>query len=324
MKFPFAIRIGLLAAGAALLLVLPFFLRPYLMDVFIVIFLFALLANAWDIIGGYAGQLSLGHAGFFGIGAYTSTVLFVSCGVSPWIGMLCGCVLATIVAVILGFLCFRYGLKGPYFALATLAFGEGLRILAMNWSLIGGSLGILIPLQKSSLLTFTFSHKIPYYYIAFVLMALSTAVLFFIDRSKMGLYLLAIREDEDAAESAGVDTTRFKLAAIAVSALLTAMGGTFYAQYLMYISPDEVFGISHSIEIILRPIIGGSGTVFGPILGAFVLGPLSEVARLYLGGYSGVHLMVYGIIVMVVVLFLPSGIGPHLRNLFFRPGRNHG
>ena len=324
MKNLFSIRLGLLLAAAGLLLLLPLFLRPYIMDVMIMIFLYALLANAWDIIGGYAGQLSLGHAAFFGIGAYTSTWLFVNWGVSPWLGMLAGAALAAMAALILGFLCFRYGLKGPYFSLATLAFGEVMRLIAMNWDVVGGSLGILIPLQKNSLVYFTFAHKIYYYYIAFLLMALSTLVLFLIDRSKMGLYLMAIREDEDAAEAAGVDTSRYKLAAIAVSAMLTATGGTFYAQYLMYISPEEVFGVQHSIEIILRPIIGGSGTVFGPVLGAFVLGPLSEWARLYLGGYSGVHLMVYGIMVMLVVLFLPTGIGPRLRDLLVKPGRLHG
>jgi len=313
------IRIFLLMACLGLLLVFPLFLKPYMLDVMIAIFLFALLANAWDIIGGYAGQLSLGHAAFFGIGAYTSTYLYVTCNLSPWVGMIVGALVATLAASFLGFLCFRYGLKGPFFALATLAFAEILRLIGYNWKTIGGSLGILIPLRQSSMINFTFVNKINYYYIAFFMMVLSIGILYLIDRSKMGLYLMAIREDEDAAESAGVNTTRYKLFAISISAFLTAMGGTFYAQYLMYISPEEVFGIHLSIEIILRSIIGGTGTVLGPVLGAFVLGPLSELARVYLGGYSGVHLMVYGIIVIVVVLFLPNGIVPKLRKLFIRP-----
>lgn len=315
----FKVRLFVPLACVGILLVFPLFLKPYMLDVMIVIFLFAMLATAWDIIGGYAGQLSLGHVAFFGIGAYTSTYLFVNHNISPWIGMLIGAFLATFAALIMGFLCFRYGLKGPFFALATLAFAEVLRLIAYNWKVIGGSLGILIPLHQSSLINFTFFHKINYYYIIFFMMVFSICIVYFIERSKMGLYLMAIREDEDAAESAGVDTTKYKLLAISVSAFLTAMGGTFYAQYIMYISPEEVFGLHLSIEIILRSIIGGTGTVFGPVLGAFVLGPLSEWARVHLGGYSGVHLMVYGIIVIAVVLFLPNGVGPKLKDLFARP-----
>jgi branched-chain amino acid transport system permease protein len=290
-----------------------------MLDVMIGIFLFAFLATSWDIIGGYAGQLSLGHAAFFGIGAYTSTYLFINYSLSPWIGMLIGGLLAALVAFILGFLCFRYGLKGPFFALVTLACAEVLRIASMNWMVIGGSIGLLIPLHQSSFINFTFENKMNYYYIILIMMLFSTLVVYFINRSKMGLYLMTIREDEDAAESLGIDTTKYKLLAISVSAFLTAMGGSFYAQYIMYISPDEVFGVGRSIEIILRSIIGGSGTVLGPVLGAFVLGPLSEWARVYLGGYSGVHLMVYGVIVIIVVLFLPSGVAPMLSRVFARP-----
>jgi branched-chain amino acid transport system permease protein len=312
----FPLRSLMLPAALIGLLILPQFLKPYLLDVMIVIFLFAFLGAAWDLIGGYAGQLSLGHAAFFGIGAYTSTYLFVNFQITPWIGMLAGGLLATLIAAFIGFLCFRYGLRGPFFALATLAFAEVLRLIATNWTVIGGSLGILIPLQKSSLVTLTFTHKANYYFIILFMMLLGIGITYLIDRSKMGLYLMAIREDEDAAESAGVNTTRYKLWAISISAFLTAMAGTFYAQYIMYISPEEVFGIHFSIEMILRPIIGGSGTVLGPVIGAFVLGPLSELARVYLGGYSGVHLMIYGLIVILVVLFLPDGIGPRLKELF--------
>jgi len=311
-------KIFILLLCLGLFLVMPLFLTPYMLDFMIVIFLFAFLASAWDIIGGYAGQLSLGHAAFFGIGAYTSTYLYVNQNISPWIGMIAGALLATFVAIILGFLCFRYGLKGPFFALATLAFAEVLRLVATNWGAIGGALGILIPLTGDSFVKFTFMEKINYYYIIFFMMIFSALIVSFIDRSKMGLYLMAIRENEDTAESAGVDTTKYKLLAISISAFLTGMGGTFYAQYVMYISPNEVFGIPLSIEIILRSIIGGSGTVLGPVLGAFVLGPLAEWARVYLGGYSGVHLMIYGGIVMLVVLVMPNGIGPRLWDLVRR------
>lgn len=295
-------------------LLLPLFSKTYLIDIMIGIFLFGFLANAWNLIGGYAGQLSLGHAAFFGIGAYTSTYLYVNHGLSPWIGMLIGATLGAAAGFIIGFLCFRYGLKAAFFALATLAFAEIFRIIGYNWKAIGASIGILIPLSESSIVKFVFFEKTAYYYIIFALLVFSTVLIFVIDRSKMGLYLTAIREDEDAAESAGVDTTKYKLIAICLSAFLTAMGGTFYAQYIMYISPEGVFGVHLSIEIILRAIIGGTGTVFGPVLGAFTLGPLSELARVYLGGYSGVHLMVYGLIVLLVVLFLPHGIGPKLRD----------
>jgi branched-chain amino acid transport system permease protein len=299
-------------ASVGVLLLFPLFMKPYMIDVMVGILLFAFLSNAWNIIGGYAGQLSLGHATFFGIGAYTSTCLFVNFGLPPLAGMFVGAILGGLAGFILGFLCFRYGLKAAYFALATLAFAEIARIIAYNWKAIGSSLGILIPLGKSSLINLTFTDKYAYYYVILVMAALSLGIVYLIDRSKMGLYLLAIREDEEAAEAAGVDTTKYKLLAITLSAALTATGGTFYAQYLMYISPEEVFGIGISIEIILRPIIGGAGTLFGPIIGAFTLGPLAELARVHLGGYSGVHLAAYGLIVILVVLFLPEGIGPQI------------
>jgi len=289
-------------------ILLPFVLPPYFVHVLIMILFYGYLGTSWNILGGYAGQFSFGHAAFFGIGAYTSALAFVNWQISPWIGMVFGGLLGMLLGLFIGSLCFHYGLRGPYFALATLAFSELLRLISLNLELTGKAIGILIPLKGNDPLSFQHESKIFYYFVILLMLIGALWVTRRIDGGKIGDYLSALREDEDSAEAIGVNTFAYKLLAILISGFLTALGGTFYAQYFLYIDPAVTFGVGNSIEIFLRPIVGGMGTVYGPIIGAFVLGPLGEVTRGMLGGYQGVHLMIYGAILVGVIIFLPKGI----------------
>jgi branched-chain amino acid transport system permease protein len=302
-------RLGALALGLALVAVPPF-LSPYAVHTLVLVLYFAYLGTAWNVLGGYAGQFSFGHAAFFGIGAYTSTLLLTRLDVSPWIGLLAGGLAAAAFGCFAGYLSFRYGLRGPYFALVTLAFAEMLRLIAVNWMAVGGPMGILIPLPKGgdSLRRLQFGEKLPYYYLALALVAGALWLVRRLERSRLGYLLAAVRENEDAAEASGVDTLGTKLVAMALSAFLTAIGGTFYAQYFSFIDPGLVFGPAVSVEILLRPIVGGPGTLLGPLLGAVVLTPLSEVTRALIRGRPGVDVMIYGALLMIVITFLPGGL----------------
>jgi branched-chain amino acid transport system permease protein len=229
--------------------------------------------------------------------------------------MVFGGLLGMLLGLLIGSLCFHYGLRGPYFALATLAFAELLRLISLNLDLTGKAMGILIPLKGNAPLAFQHESKIFYYFVILLMFIAVLWVARWIDRGKIGDYLAAIREDEDSAEAIGVNTFAYKLLGILISGFLTALGGTFYAQYFLYIDPPVTFGVGTSIEIFLRPIVGGMGTVYGPIIGALVLGPLGEVTRGILGGYHGVHLMIYGAILVSVIIFLPNGICGWLSSL---------
>lgn len=298
----------LFAAFVGILLAVPLFASSTILHLLIIVFFYAFLGQAWNLLGGYAGQFSFGHAAFFGIGAYTSTLLYVHLGLSPWVGMLLGGLAGSVFGAFCGFLSFRYGLKGPFFALVMLAFAEMLRLFAENWDAVGAAIGILIPAKGDTLLDFQFISKIPYYYIMLCMMLFSIGVGWMLHHSKLGYYLQAIREDEDAAEALGVDIFRYKMVAMGISSFMTAMGGTFYAQYLLYIDPEITFGVGISIEILLRPIVGGAGTIFGPLLGSLALTPLSEFSKILFRGYAGVDLILYGAILVVVIIFLPEGI----------------
>lgn len=303
-------RYSYVLMGVALLLltILPAFMGSYYIHILILILVYAYLGSSWNVLGGYCGQFSFGHATFFGLGAYTSTILFMRFGISPWIGMVLGGILSMFVGIFIGFICFRYGLKGPFFALATLAFAEMFRVAALNIPLTGKAMGILITLKGTSFPAFQFQEKIYYYYIILAFNVFIVLVTHLIENRKLGDYLEAIKEDEDAAEALGIDTLRHKIIAISISSFLTALGGTFYAQYLFYIDPDICFGVHNSIEIFMRPILGGLGTVYGAFLGSLILGPLSELTRGLLGGYSGMHLMLFGVVLVVVIIFLPRGV----------------
>lgn len=290
------------------LLILPLVVsNAFYQDIIVTVFLFAGLGMAWNIIGGFAGQFSLGHAGFFGIGAYTSTLLFFNFGLSPWVGMILGGILAAIVSMLVFYPCFK--LRGLFFAMSTMAFAQILNILAVYWTgLTKGSIGLLIPF-KPGWAGFIFQDRTTYSYIAFGYMLLTFLVCYFINNSKLGSYLIALRENEEAAQSLGVNTTRCKLQAMMVSAFLMAVGGTFYAQYLQFIDPDSLFPSVLSIRFALLAIIGGIGTVTGPILGSFILTPLDVFLRGWLGGlYAGLGFFLYGCILIAVVLIRPQGL----------------
>ena len=297
-----------LAVLAALaLLAAPPLLPKYFLEVLISILFFAYLGLAWNLLGGYAGQFSFGHAAFFGIGAYTSTLLLLRFGLSPWLGMLVGGLFATCFGLFEGYLSFRYGLRGPYFSLVTLAFAEMLRVVTVNLKVVGSSLGLVIPSQANALL-FVFADKLPYYYVIAGMTAAALTITQLVARSRLGYCLVAVRENEDAAEAAGVDARGAKLRAMAISAFLTALGGTFYAQYFAYIDPTITFGPAVSIQGLLQAIVGGAGTVLGPLLGAFVLTPVSELSRAAIRGRAGVDVMVYGVVLILVISFLPNGL----------------
>ncbi len=299
--------------GMALILFPAAFTKPYPRDVMIKIFLYTLLAQAWNLLGGYCGQISLGNAVFFGIGAYTSSVLVTWAGISPWMGMLAGAGLAVLVSQAIGFPCFR--LRGHYFAIATIAIGEIVQTIAINWDAVGGARGLSLPIKPETFGNFQFHRaKWPYYYIALGLVGCVFGVTLFVERSRMGYYFRAIREDTEAAQSLGVPLTRYKLLAIALSAAFTALGGSFYAQYVLFIDPESVLPLSLSILICLVAVLGGVGTLWGPLLGAVILIPLSEATRVYFGGTGkAVDLMIYGGLIVLVAIFQPAGLVGLLR-----------
>jgi branched-chain amino acid transport system permease protein len=314
-------RLALGAVGTVVLLALPFYLSSTWQNLFITAFYYAFLGQAWNILGGYAGQLSLGHAAFFAIGAYASAVLATHLGISPWIGMFVGAALAALLSLGIGYLGFRFGLRGFYFILLTLAAAEICRLIALHLPILGGYTGLFINFTPNPW-QFQFRGKIPYYYIALGFTALASAIVWMIERSKLGVYLMAIREDEDASEALGVDTFRYKMIAYAVSAALTALGGTFYAYYQFYLQPNTVLNINHSVDIMIRPIVGGSGTLLGPVLGSFLLELLGEFSRTYFaGGMAGLSVVIYGLLLIVVVLFLPRGVYPTLMHWMRRRPR---
>jgi len=310
---------SLALAALLVLLALPAVLSSYALTIFILILFYGFLGQAWNIVGGYAGQLSAGHAAFVGIGAYTAAMLSTEWGLTPWLGMFVGAALSTVLGAIVGYLGFRFGLRGFYFVLLTVAFAEVCRILVSNIDALGGALGLYITFTGNPR-QFQFQDQRAYYYIALALMLAATGVAALIERRRFGIYLTAIREDESACEALGVDTFKYKMLAMLVSSFLTGLGGTFYAFYLFSLQPNTVFGIPLSVEIIIRPIIGGAGTLLGPILGSFILTPLGELSRQYFGqsGLHGAHLIVYGVLLVSVVLFLPQGAYPYLRRLFKR------
>ena len=297
---------------------LPAVLSAYALTLFILIFFYGFLGQSWNIVGGYAGQLSAGHAAFVGVGGYTAAMLSIELGLTPWLGMLVGGVLAALLGAVVGYLGFRFGLRGFYFVLLTVAFAEICRIAVTNIDALGGPLGLYITFTGNPR-QFQFQDARAYYYIALALMLVATLTAWAIEQRRFGVYLAAIREDETAAESLGVNAFKYKMLAMIVSSFLTGLGGTFYAFYLFSLQPNTLFGIPLSVEIIIRPIVGGAGTLLGPIVGSFILTPLAEVSRLYLGqGVHGAHLIAYGLLLIGVVLFLPEGAYPRLRRALAR------
>jgi branched-chain amino acid transport system permease protein len=291
-------QIAVAVAGFAAALAVPAVItQDYLLQIFFRIALFAALGLAWNLVGGYAGQLSLGHAAYFGVGAYGLAILHRH-GVNMWLAGIIAIVLAVLSAVLIGSASFR--LRGPYFCLATIAFAEVMRITAKNLDrLTGGDVGIEVPLlfPRNSTAWFCIS--------AILLTAISFLLTIWISKSKFGYYLMAVREDQDTAASVGVNTARTKLYALLVSAALTAIGGVLYGSLFLYIVPDQVLTVELSVEISVVAMLGGAGTALGPIVGSVIL---ESAAELFKTQFKEAHLMVYGILIVVVVLFLPEGV----------------
>jgi len=314
-------------AYVSLILLITMFLVPVVMgtpfwtNLFVLLFVFSALSVAWNIVGGYAGQLSLGHAVFYGIGGYTATLLTQNFGISPWIGMFAGAAISAAVAILISYPTLR--LRGPFFALATIAILEVVRLLVIHeesWT--GGSSGISLPLNIGWA-WIVFREKINYVIIAFGLFVLVTWVSWYIRKSRIGHYLIAIREREDAALAVGIHTVRVKIIAAVVSAVLTSIIGTFHITYLTFVDPSSAFSLELSIQVAMFALIGGLGTVSGPIAGTFLVLPIAELARGWLSSVgNGMHGLIYGLILVAVVLTIPRGLagafGPFIERMLAR------
>jgi branched-chain amino acid transport system permease protein len=300
-------------------LTVPLYGGEYLMEMLIIALWFAYMGSCWNIVGGYTGLLSLGHGTFVGVGAYTSTLLFMHLNLTPWVGMLAGALLATLVGILVGYLSFRFRVRGVYFALITMAMAEILRLIFEHVDFLGATVGIFIKTLKGpgGAVFYQFGPKWPYYLIILGMTGGILLVSYFIENSKLGYFLRAIKENEEAARSLGVSAIRYQILAMALSSFFIALGGTFYAQYRLYIRPDLVMGVHFSVDIVMGPIIGGWGTLLGPIVGSLIMTPLGELTRwltevaretFRIKGLTGLHMITYGIVLVLVVRFMPNGI----------------
>ena len=302
-----------------LLIAFPFVIRQsFHIHVMILVFMFSMLGVAWNIMGGYAGMFSFGQAAFFGIGAYTSSYLSITYGVNPWIGLIAGGCAAALVAAAIGYPCSN--LRGHYFAIASIAFAEIVRIVFNNWQMVGAAEGLSLPMQHESFAGFLFNtSKLPYYYIMLAFLLFSLAISYFVATSKMGYYFRAIKESHQIAGSLGIDVVLYRLLAIMISAFLSAMAGTFYAQYILYIDPGSVMLLATSVQIVLIAMLGGAGSVLGPVIGAAILIPTSEYTRVALGYKgTGADMLIYGFLITLISMYYPEGVW----KLIARLGRN--
>ncbi len=308
-----------LVLGAIFALGFPLVItQTYYVHIVFMVYLFAAIGIGWNLIGGYGAQLSLGHAVFFALGAYVPTLLMLNFNISPLIGGCLGIALAVVAAAVIGLPCFR--LRGPYFALATIAAGEITRTLLLHFqNVTGGANGLPIPFKGDNALFLQFSSKAPYYYLALALLVVTFLIARHLERAKVGRYLSAIREDQDAAESLGVNTMNIKLIAFMISAAIAAAAGLIYAFTVAYIDPDGVCSINLSVEIATVVIVGGIGRLWGPVLGSAVIILLTEFTNIYLGAMrSGASLVLYGALLIIVILVRPNG----LISLFDKPAAN--
>jgi branched-chain amino acid transport system permease protein len=324
----------ILVAVTAMLFVFPAFMKsPYALHIMILFFLSTIMGESWNIIGGYTGQYSVGHAAYFGAGAYTTMILLQYKQIPPWYGFIAGIVVAAVVALVIGAICFR--LRGPYFVLASIAVAEVLRLCALNLKdITNGAEGILVteipPLKLGGVVITDFLSKVPFYYMGLSWALITILVTWIVQNSKLGYFIQAIREDQDAAHSLGISLSLYKNAALLISAALTSIAGSFYAIYIGFVDPPTVLSLDISVQIVLICIIGGIGTIWGPVVGSLVLVPLSEILRsnligetIFKAGFvtesSGMgvflkehlahsHALIYGILVVVVILFMPDGV----------------
>ncbi len=335
------VPLALITLSCGALMMLPLFMEStYLLHMMILIFINVIVGSAWNVLGGYTGQYSVGHAAYFGIGAYTTMALLQFKQVAPWRSIWLGALLALLTALIIGYICFR--LRGPYFVLASIAVAEIFRVTALNLkNITNGAEGILIteipPLTFGETIITDWSGKVPFYYRGLIIAFVTILASFLVKRSKLGYYFQAIREDQDAAHSLAINPTIYKNTALAISAVFTALAGSLYAVYVGFIDPSTVLGLDFSVQVVMICIIGGIGTILGPIIGALVLIPLSEALRSNVitealikagvvhadskvGAFlkenlAHAHVLIYGILVVIVILYMPAGILGFFRRL---------
>jgi branched-chain amino acid transport system permease protein len=297
--------VAALVGGLALL---PLFNLPNTaLNFLVTTLIITLTAQGWNILAGYCGQYSFGHAAFFGTAAYASAVLQSQFGVNAWLGFAAAVVAAAAAGWVIGLLAFRAGLQGSYFALITLAFAEVFRIVANAWSVTGGAAGILVKLQTDPT-NFQFKSRTVYFYVALTLVAAVMLLTRSLERRRLGAYMIAVRENEAAAKALGVDTLATKLWAMTLSAGITGAAGALYLQYFLFIDAGIAYGAHVSVEALVAPIVGGLGTVLGPVIGALALHGLGEVTKLYAGRIPGVDLVIFGVILVLTVAFAPQGL----------------
>ncbi len=311
-----------LAALLAVLLIAPLVVDRYLLSLLILTLYFAFVGQAWNIMMGFAGQLSLGHALYVGLGAYTAAALYQYFGLPPWLGLVAAVAVCVAVASVIGWLAFRFGIAGTYFALLTIAFAEFTRIGFDHFAWVGGSGGFFLKVTQQGATDWLNWRGSPvmFYFLALGFAVLAFGVSAWLLKSRAGFYFRAIRDNEEAARAAGVDVFRYKLIAIQISAALTAMAGVFFAFYYNNLFPEQAFNMGRSIEIILAPIIGGLGTLFGPVIGAALLTVLSEgltevLQRLGVEA-PGLKQILYGVALGVSIMFMPHGVWPKLARRF--------
>ena len=314
-------RLVPIAAVLLALAMLPAVIRSDFWLTWMTLVLFyAFIGQAWNVLGGYGGQFSFGNVLFFGWGAYVTSLLQIKAGVNAWLGFAAATAAGALVGLVVGYLVFRYRLRGSYFALVTLAFAEVFRIVANTLSFTGGGVGLLVPLAPS-FGNMQFADKAGYYWCMVALLAVGLLLSAWIESSRFGARLMAVRENEDAARAIGVRAQATKLQAIAISGAMTGAAGALYVQMNQFIDPSIAFSTGISIEAVLVPIVGGIGTVFGPLLGSFVLHGINEVGREILGELPGLTLILYGILLVLIIRLMPSGIVGWLSSVRTRRGR---
>ena len=300
---PWKLHLAVLALAIAFPFVFP---SSFMVNFGVMALFYAFIGQSWNITGGFAGQLSFGHVAFFGVGAYASTIVQMRLGLSPWLGLPASALAGAVVGGVIAALSFRAGLKGSYFALITLAFAEVLRIVANSIGITGGGLGMLIPM-KAGVGNFQFADRSGFYFLILALAVLSIALAEWLRRSRFGAHLAAIRENEDAARALGINVFAEKVKVMVLSGAIGGVGGCFFAQYFLYIDPLIVFGVDKSVEMLLVSMIGGAGTVYGPLVGAVLLALASDVTRV-LTQVQGLSLVLYGTLLVVIIAYLPNGL----------------
>ncbi len=302
--------ISIVCGLIALLFALPLVgLNSFYLHLFIMIFMHAVMAQSWNVIAGFSGQISLGHGAFFGVGAYATSFFYMQYGVTPWISIFIGMFISGVFAVLIGIPMLR--LSGHYFAIATLLIGISFQVVFQRWDLVGAASGLWVTMTpEDSWMALQFhSSKLPYYYIFLIFFLISFFSVWVLSRSKLGYRLRAIRDDPQAALSLCINVSNYKIIAYVISAMIMAPMGSLFAQYILIIDPDRVFNIEISIIVLLITVLGGIGNVWGPIIGASILIPISEYSRIYLGGTGGaVDLILYGLILMIICVFRPNGL----------------